>query len=84
MIIAKAEKHLKKNIHNKYIYSYELHDKYLLTKQIEKLFPEIPNKLIVKAVDKCIKLINSPITKDDFVRLFLDQLFLIVDKELES
>ncbi|OGU34703.1 MAG: hypothetical protein A2068_07315 [Ignavibacteria bacterium GWB2_35_6b] len=84
MIIAKAEKHLKKHIHNQYIYRYEVHDKYLLTRKIGKLFPEIPNNLIVKSVDKCINLISSPITKDDFVRLFLDQLFLIVDNELES
>jgi len=84
MIISKAEKHLKKNIQNQYIYRYEAQDKYLLTKQIEKLFPEIPNKLISKSVDKCIKLITTPVTKDDFVRLFLDQLFIIVDNELES
>lgn len=84
MVIAEAEKKLRKNILNQYIFRFDMHDKYFLTRKIGKLYPEIPHNLISKAVDKCINMIETPITKDDFVRLFLDQLFLTVEEELES
>ena len=83
MIIAKAEKRLRKHILSQYIFQFDMHDKYFLTRQIGKSFPEIPINLISKTVSRCISLIKTPITKNDFVRLFLDQLFLIVDEELK-
>ena len=83
MVIAKAEKRLRENILSQYIFKFDMHDKYFLTRQIGKSYPEIPINLISKAVGRSISLIKSPITKNDFVRLFLDQLFLIIDEELK-
>ena len=81
MIIAKAEKRLRKNILSQYIFQFDMHDKYFLIRQIGKSFPELPVNLISKTVSRCIGMIKSPITKNDFIRIFLDQLFLIVDEE---
>lgn len=83
MVIAKAEKQLRENILSQYIFNFDLHDKYFLTRQIGKSFPELPINLVSKTVSRCINLIEAPITKNDFIRLFLDQLFIVVEEDLE-
>lgn len=83
MVISNAEKKLRKDILNQYIFKTDLHDKYYLIRQIGKSYPEIPITLISKTVNRCTKVIKTPMTKNDFVRFFLDQLLIIFEEEFE-
>ncbi|MBU2492783.1 MAG: hypothetical protein KJ571_09190 [Bacteroidetes bacterium] len=83
MVISKAEKKLKRVLLSDYLFKSNNDDNYILTRQIAKVFPEIPSRLIIKTINRCFSLIDTRISKNDFVRIFLDQLFLTLEKDLE-
>ena len=81
MILKQAEKKLKKGIQRKFIFYKDKQDKYFLKGEIENLFPELDDDLVNKAIDRCSQLLKYPSQRDDFIRVFLDQLFLILEEE---
>ncbi len=61
-----------KNITDKYINVDEYQDKYYFKKEVQNIFPDLPDEIIYKAIDKANKLVKPPKKKIDFIKALVN------------
>lgn len=60
-----------KNITDRYINVEEYQDKYYFKKEVQNIFPDLPDDIIYKAIDKANKLVKPPKKKIDFLKVLV-------------
>ena len=77
MVLAERLKEFDKKFVSRYIFSEEYQDKFYLRKTLKEIFPDLPDELIYKAIERCNKKLKPPRRKKDFIKTFVNSVFEI-------
>ncbi len=77
MVLAERIKEFDKKFLSSYILSEEYQDKFYLRKTLKEIFPDLPDELIYKAIERCNIKIKPPRRKKEFIKTFVDSVFEI-------
>ncbi len=77
MVLTDRIKEFDKKFLSMFIVSDEYQDKYYLKKTLKEIFPDLPDELIYKAIERCNKKLKPPRRKKDFLKTFVNSVFEI-------
>ncbi|MGD8781120.1 MAG: CUE domain-containing protein [Ignavibacteria bacterium] len=78
MVLVERIKEFDKKFVSSFIFSEEYQDKFYLRKTLKEIFPDLPDELIYKAIERCNKKLKPPRRKKDFIKTFVSAVYEIV------
>ena len=77
MVLTERIKEFDKKFVSRVIFSEEYQDKFYLKKSLKEIFPDLPDELIYKAIERCNKKLKPPRRKKEFIKTFVNSVFEI-------